>query len=106
MAGRHDENIGTTKFGSSLMRHGSIENRNLNKILLGGLYTLGNGSSYFAGLTQTPANDAVSVAYNDNCAKGESTTTLGNLSNAVDSNQTVLQFLAIDINILNCHNRY
>ena len=38
---------------------------------------------------KTPTDDTVSIANNDNCSEGESTATLGNLGNTVNSNQSV-----------------
>ena len=79
--------------------------RNLHQVLLCSLYAFGNSSGNLAGLTQAPADNTILVTHNDNGAKGESTATLGYLSNTVDSNQTVLQLdIAINLNFIECHN--
>ena len=88
------------------MRDSTLENGNLYEILLGRLYTLGNGSGNFASLTKSPANYTIAVTDNYNSCEREGTSTLGHLSYTVDGNQSVFQFnVTIYSNFVHCHNR-
>lgn len=68
----------------------TLENGNLDQILLCCLNTLGNGGSNLASLAQAVTNDTLTVTNHYNSSESESTATLGNLDNTIDSNQSIL----------------
>ena len=55
------------------MRDSAFVNGHADQVLLGCFNAFGNGSSHFVGLSETPAHNAVFVADNDDCGKGERT---------------------------------
>ena len=65
-------------------------NGNLNQILLSCLNALGNSSCNFTCLTKTVTNDTLTITNYYNSSESESTATLGNLDNTIDSNQSIL----------------
>ena len=73
------------------MRHCALEYWNLYQIFLRSLYTLGYSCCNFTCFTKTIANHAVTITYNNDGSESESTTTLSNLSNTINSNQAVFQ---------------
>ena len=88
---RTKQYVGTAETDLYLMRDGTLEDGNTHQILLGSFNALSDGCSYFTSLTETVANDAVSITYYYNSSKSESTTTLGHLRNAVDCDESVFQ---------------
>ena len=97
--------VGGGEMGSNLMRNSTLENRNLDEVLLGRLNTLSNGSLNFACLTKTVTYDTIAITYYNDSGESKGAATLGNLSNTIDSNQTVLQLDIIGILYSNhiCH---
>ena len=88
------------------MWDGSVDDRNLDEILLGILDTLSDGGSYLIGFSQTITNNAVLVTHNHNSGKAEVTTTLSDLSHSLDGDQSVLQLevrCLYSFNICICH---
>lgn len=92
-----DENLRTAELGNLLVGNGALENGNLDEILLGGLYTLGNGSLNFACLTKSVTDRTVAVTDNHDSCEREGTTTFGNFRYTVESDQTVLQLNIVGI---------
>ena len=82
--------ISSAKLSSLLVRNRSLDDRNLYQILLGSLYTLGNGSRNFACFTKTAADYPFTVSDNNDGGKGKGATTFGYLNYAIDSNQSIL----------------
>ena len=87
--------FGAAKLAELLVRNGSVQNRYLNKVLLGGFRTLGDGCCYLTCLTQTVANDTITVTYYYNGCKRKSTTTFGNFRYTVYSNEALLELQVI-----------
>ena len=87
----HHKNTSSTELCISLMWDSSLDDWNPNQILLGSLYTLGDGSRNFACFTKTIANNTVTITYNNDGCECKCTTTLSNLSNTINSNQAVLK---------------
>ena len=87
--------------GNSTFQHG-----NLHEVLLGGIGTLLNGSGYLTGLSKTPTDHTLTVTYDHDGCKRESTSTLRNLGHTVDGNQTVFKlYVTINSYSIHCHNR-
>ena len=73
------------------MRDGGIDDRNLHQILLGILDTLRDSGSDFIRLSKTITDDAVLIAHDHDGRETEMTSTLGDLGNALDSDEAVLE---------------
>ena len=98
--------MSSTETSFYIVRYCSLENWNLDKILLGCLNTFGDSCCYFTSLAETPANNAIAVTDYDDCCECESATTLCYLCNTVNSNQPVFQFyVTIYFNFVHCLNR-
>jgi hypothetical protein len=70
-----------------------------------GIDTSGNGA-LGNGFAEAVAHDTVLVSNNDDGSKGERSTTLGNLGNAIDSDESVLEldFARLDsFDVYFCH---
>ncbi len=85
-----DQNSGSTKFCSLLMRYSTFQNGDLYQVLLGCFYAFGNGGSYFAGFAETATNDTLTITHYNNGSEREGASTLGNFHYAIDSNQSIL----------------
>ena len=70
----------------------TVDNRNLHQVLLCVLHALGDGRLNLRSLTQAVAHDAVFVADDDDGRETERAATLRNLGNALDADETVLEF--------------
>ena len=100
------KNFGTTESHFNLVRNGTLQYRNLNKVLLGSLSTLGNCSGNLTSLTKAPTDNTIAITYNDDSSECKGATTFGNLGYSIDSNQAVFQFnVTIYSYFIHCHNR-
>lgn len=100
---REDEHLSTAEAGSLLVGNGTLDNGNLDKILLGGFYALGDGGGNFAGLAETISEYALAVTNNYDSCEGEGTTTLGHLGHTIDSNESILEIFSVYVYSV-CHN--
>lgn len=92
-----EENLCTAEAEFLLVRESAIDDGNLNKVLLGGLCTLGDGSSDLACLAETHADDTFAITNNNDSSETESAATLGDLGDAVDSYQTILKLKVVGV---------
>src|SRR5688572_1051465 len=81
------------------MGNSSTNNRNFHQMLFGVIYSLGNGVSYFIGFAKTVTHHAVSVTYDDDSCKGETTSALYHFRHALDGYDL---FLKINFACLDC----
>ncbi len=101
-----EKNFGTTESHFNLVRNGTLQYRNLNKVLLGSLSTLGNCSGNLTSLSKAPTYNTIAITYNDDSSECKGATTFGNLGYSIDSNQAVFQFnVTIYSYFIHCHNR-
>ena len=70
----------------------AVDHRDLDEVLLGILHALGDGRLHLRSLAQAVAYHAVLVTYDDDGRKTERATTLRNLGNTLDADETVLEF--------------
>lgn len=88
------------------MGEGAVDERNLDEVLLSGLSSLRDGCGYLARLAETHTDDTFTVANDNNRGEAESTTTLSNLGDAVDVNETIrkLEIVCVPYSvIIFCH---
>ena len=91
----------SAKLGFLLVRYSAAVNGHLDEILLGCLYALGDSCLNFIGFAETPAYDAIFVTNNYDGCESEGATTLGNLGDAVDGNETVVELkIACGLNFI------
>ena len=93
----------TAVLAGLLVRDSSFEHRDTDKILLGIVDTLLDSGLDLLGFAEAVANHTIFIADDDNSSEGESTTTLGNLSYTVDSDETLFE---LDIARFNSFNVY
>ncbi len=86
---RLEEYLSSSKSSLNFMRNSTLKNRNLYEILLSSLDTFRNGGCNLTSLTKSPADNTIAVTDYNNRSKSKGTTTLGNFSNTVNSNQSV-----------------
>ena len=86
-----EDDARAAELGNLLVGDGAFVHGHADKIFLGSLDAFGDGGLHFVGLAQAPAYDAVLIADNNDGCKGERTATLGDLGDAVDGNETVLE---------------
>ena len=84
LSGWLEENLSTTERNFDLVWDSTLENRNLNEVLLSRLNALSDGSCNLTGLSETPSDYTITVTYNDNSSECEGATTFCYLCNAVD----------------------
>ena len=87
---RKNQHIRTSELGSLLVGNRSFYNRNFYQIFLRSFHALRYCGGYFTGFAKTAPDHTLSITDNNDCGKGESTTTLGYLNYAIDSNQSIL----------------
>ncbi len=92
MACGFEDDARAAKLSDLLVRDSAAVHGNLDKIFLGSLDTLCDGGLNFVGFTEAPAYDSVFIADYYDSGKGEGATTFGHLSDAVDGNETILEF--------------
>ena len=101
--GRENKHFGTAEMGSLSMGDRTLHNRNLYKVFLGSLHTLGDGGLNFSSLAKTVTDDTLTITdHNDGC-ESEGATTLGYLGHTIDSNESVLEIVCIYIYSVCCH---
>ena len=96
----------TAELGNLLVGDGAAVYGNLDKVLLGSLNALGDGSLNFIGLSEAPAYDAVLITYDNDGGKCKGAEPLGHLGDTVDGNQTILEFEIVSglyFIVLICH---
>ena len=81
---RFDQHKATTEATFHLVRDRTLEQRNLEQVLLGVFYTLGDRISYFVGFTKAVTNYAVTIANYYDGRKAEATTTFYHFGNPID----------------------
>src|SRR5581483_750631 len=67
----------------------ALDPGDLEEVLLGLLNALGDGGRHLLGLAVSDAHGAVTVAHHDQRGEAEATTTLDNLGDAVDRDDTL-----------------
>ncbi len=102
---RFDENLCTAELSSLFMRNSTFQYRDTSKVLLGCLYTFGDGSSHFTSLTKAPADNTIFITNYHNGREGKRSTTLGHLGNTIDSNKSIFQLDIVRYlnSVINCH---
>ena len=80
------------EFGHLFVGNGAFVDGYADKILLSGLNALGDGGLHFVCFAETPAYDAVFVAYHYDGGEGEGASALGHLGDAVDGYEAVFEF--------------
>ena len=102
---RFDEYFCATKLSCLLMRYSAFQDRNTGKILFGCFHTFCNRCGHFAGLTEAPSNNTILITNNHNSRETKSSTTFSNLSNTIDSYESVLQLNVARYlySVINCH---
>ena len=89
------------------MRNGSVDDRNLDKILLGILNTFLDSRSYLVCLTKAVTYDTVLVAYYYDSSEAEVTATLGDFGYPLYVDKSLFKFkirCLYSFNICICHN--
>ncbi|ALM41031.1 putative 30S ribosomal protein S5 [Streptomyces sp. FR-008] len=71
------------------VRDGALDTGDLEEVLLGLLNTLGDGGRHLLGLAVTDTHGAVRVAHHDQRGEAEATTTLHDLGDSVDRDDTL-----------------
>ncbi len=84
-----DEDICATELGSLAVRNRTLDNGNLDQILLGSFHALGDSSSNLASLSKTATDYAFTVTNYDNSCKSESTATFSYFNYTIDSNESI-----------------
>ena len=75
-----------------MMQRPSILERDAEHVALGGIGRLADGFRHFARLAMTEANATLLVANHNESGEAEATTTLHNLRDAVDVDETIHKF--------------
>ena len=90
-----NKHLSTAKPCRLFVGDSTFQDRNFRQVLLGSLYTFGNGCGHFTGFTQSPADNAFFITNYNNSCKSKSSTTLRNLSYAIDGNQSIFQLYVV-----------
>ena len=101
-----EDNLRTTKLGSLLVRDSAAVNGNLDEVFLSGFDAFGDSGLDFVGLAESPSYDAILVTNDNDSCKSEGETTLGDLCDTVDGNQTIVKLeiaCGFYFIILGCH---
>lgn len=104
--GGFHKHAGTTEFSFLLVRDRGVDDRDLDKILLGILDTLGDSRSDLVSLTKTITDNSVFVSYDHDSCKAEMTAALGHFGDSLDGYQSVLELKVRSLYFLNiciCH---
>ncbi len=72
------------------MGDSTLQNGDLDQILLSCLYALSDGGGNFASLAQAVTDDTLAVTYHNDCGESERAATLGYFDNTIDSNESIL----------------
>ena len=86
-----EEDASTTVLASLLVGDSTLQDGNLDEVLLGIIDTLLDGSLDFLGLAKTVSNDTILISNNNDSREAESSTTLGNLGYATDCDKTIVK---------------
>ena len=89
---RFQEDFGTAVLTALLVGDGTLQHGNTDEVLLGVVDTFLDGSLDLLGFTEAVTYNTVFISNNDNGSKGESSTTLGDLGDAIDSDKTIFEF--------------
>ena len=91
MGSRTEQHTRAAELGSLLVGDSPFMHGNLDQVLFCSLNPLCNGGGNLISLSETPANNAVLVTYNDNRGKCEGAATLCHFCDTVDGDQAVFQ---------------
>ncbi len=76
-------------------------NRNLDEVLFGSFNAFCDCGLNFIGFSEAPAYDAVFISDNNDGCESECAATFGNLGDAVDGDETILEFeIVVDLTLL------
>jgi hypothetical protein len=75
--------------------NGSAIERDRDHRFLGSLATLADAVWHFAGLAQADSDPALAISNHNDAAKRECSTTLVDLGDAVDANQTLFELIRL-----------
>ena len=89
---RFQENFCTTVFATLLVGNSALQNGDADKVLLGIINTFLHCSLNLLSFAKTVSYNTVFISNNDNGSKGESSTTFGDLGDAIDCNKTIFKF--------------
>ena len=84
-----DKHFSAAEASCLFVGNSAFEYRNLYQILFGCFDTLCNSGRHFTGFAETVTDNAFAVSDNNDGCESESTSTLGDLNNAIDSNQSI-----------------
>lgn len=101
---REDEDLSTAEAGSLLVGNGTLDNGDLDEVLLCGFSTLGDGSGDFTGLTKTITDRTLTVTNDYDGSEGEGAATLGHFGYTIDSNESILVLFFFFFVYSVCHN--
>src|SRR5574344_1957474 len=91
-SGRHQEQVSRTELHFDVVRNRSIENNNVDQIVLSGFSALADSFGEVLSLAETDTDLAFLITDNDASAEGKATATLHNFRATVDVHDSVFEF--------------